>query len=121
MSSASRRNSERLSLGRHRHRKHKLLRIAHASGAQSSAGRRARRNAVVNYNRRAASDLRAFAIAQVMLAPPVDFGEFGVANGFEFCLRSIPTCSMRSSLRTMIEAPSTTAPMANSGCKGTPI
>jgi hypothetical protein len=42
-----------------------------------------RRNAVVNHNRRAASDLRTFAIAQVALAPPLDFGEFGVANGFE--------------------------------------
>ena len=39
-----------------------------ASGAPSRTGRRARRNAVVNYNRRAASDLRAFAIAQVTLA-----------------------------------------------------
>ena len=68
---------------RHRHRKHEPLRIAHASGAQSRAGRRARRNAVINYNRRAASDLRTFAIAQVTLAPPLDFGEFGVANGFE--------------------------------------
>ena len=68
---------------RHRHRKHKPLRIAHASGAQSRTDRRDRRNAVVNYNRRAASDLRAFAIAQVTLAPPLDFGEFGVANGFE--------------------------------------
>ena len=29
---------------RHRHRKHKPLRIAHASGAQSRTGRRARRN-----------------------------------------------------------------------------
>jgi hypothetical protein len=38
---------------------------------------------VVNHNRRAASDLRTFAIAQVALAPPLDFGEFGVANGFE--------------------------------------
>ena len=68
---------------RHRHRKHKPLRIAHASGAQSRTGRRACRNAVVNYNRRAASDLRAFAIAQVTLAPPLDLGEFSVANGFE--------------------------------------
>ena len=34
---------------------------------------------------------------------------------------SIPTCSMTSSLRTMIEPPpSTTAPIANSGWKGTP-
>jgi hypothetical protein len=67
---------------RHRHRKHEPLGIAHAGGAQSRAGRRARRDAVVNHNRRAASDLRAFAIAQVTLAPPLDFGEFGVANGF---------------------------------------
>ena len=52
---------------RHRHRKHEPLRIADASGAQSRAGRRARRNAVINHNRRAAGDLRAFAIAQVAL------------------------------------------------------
>ncbi len=67
----------------HRHRKHEPLRIAHASGAQSRAGRGARRDAVVNHNRRAASDLHAFAIAQVTLAPPLDFGEFGIARGQE--------------------------------------
>ena len=47
------------------------------------AGRRARRNAVVNHNRRAASDFRTFAVAQIALTPPLDFGEFGIANGFE--------------------------------------
>jgi hypothetical protein len=82
MSSASRRSSVRLSLGA-TGTASKSRRIAHASGAQSRAGRRARRNAVVNHNRRAASDLRTFAIARVALAPPLDFGEFGVANGFE--------------------------------------
>jgi hypothetical protein len=68
---------------RHRHRKHEPLRIADASGAQSRAGRRARRNAVINHNRRAAGDLRAFAIAQVAVALPIDFGEFGIASGFK--------------------------------------
>ena len=105
---------------RHRHRKHKPLRIARASGAQSRTGRRARRNAVVNYNRRAASDLRAFAIAQVTLAPPLDFDEFGVANGFESVFVNSDVLD-DILIRTMIEAPpSTTAPMANSGWKGTP-
>jgi len=48
-----------------------------------SSIRRARRNAVINHNRRAAGDLRAFAIAQVAVALPIDFGEFGIASGFE--------------------------------------
>src|ERR1700730_14508567 len=52
---------------RHRHREHEPLGMAHARSAQSRTGRRASRNAVVNYNRRAASDLGTFAIAQVAL------------------------------------------------------
>jgi hypothetical protein len=37
-------------------------RKSYPRSAQSRAGRRARRDAVVNHNRRAASDLRTFAI-----------------------------------------------------------
>jgi hypothetical protein len=74
-----------------------------------------RRNAVVNHNRRAASDLRTFAIAQVALAPPLDFGEFGVANGFELGFANSNVLN-DVSLRTMIDPPpSATAPIANSG------
>ena len=105
---------------RHRHRKHEPLRIAHASGAQSRAGRSARRDAVVNHNRRAASDLRAFAIAQVTLALPLDFGEFGIANGFELGFVN------SNVLNDILIAHDDRAPavgnrtIANSGWKGTP-
>ena len=82
MSSASRRNSERLSLGAtgtaNTSRFGFRMRVARRADGSSP-----RRYAVVDYHRWAASDLRAFAIAEVTLAPPLDFGEFGVANGFD--------------------------------------
>ena len=56
---------------RHRYRKHEPLGIAHAGRAESRACRRARRNAVIDHNRRVASDLQAFAIAQIMPAAPL--------------------------------------------------
>ena len=121
MSSASRRNSERLSLGatgaaqaqaasdcacEWRAEPHGSSRPSQRRRQlQSPCGQRPPRVRDCPSNARAVARFRRIRRSQTALNPS----------------SSIPTCSMTSSLRTMIEAPpSTTAPMANSGWKGTP-
>jgi hypothetical protein len=63
-------------------------------------------------------DLRAFAIAQVALAPPFDFGEFGIASGFKRGFGN--TNVLNDVLIAHHDRAAATAPIANSGWKGTP-
>ena len=94
--------------------------MAYAGSAQGCAGRCPGGDPIVDHDGGTAADICALAAAQIPLTPPLDFGQLAVADALNSD-SSISASLITSSFRTMIGAPpSTTAPMASSGWKGTP-